>query len=160
MNYLSRIAMIATSSASIFLAGCNQNYPSQVSIKLNSSEPLKSTDWSMEKSTIGSCNLSGYVNYDIDIEPKDFTGNIWLSDVVISYNGYKHTGFQQLNYLNGKPTDRAFNIGQYVYASQDDKEEYKAICGIKSYHNIKIVSLGKPVIALPGIPLVIDKQKD
>ena len=163
MNPASRRHQRAAAVAAA-LAGCQQT-PSEVSLRLLSPNPVSSKDWATEKdssSYSSSCSVKGTVIFEVEIEPGDFTGQVMTKNAILEIAGkhkYKDESYYA-TFINGKQVDGGVNVYNYAYQSQDDKEEYKALCAVKSIDQVKLLSIGEPIIASPGIKLVVKKDKD
>jgi hypothetical protein len=148
-------------SLTVFLMGCNQIAPSEVKISLNSDKVLGVRDFKFEPAgEYSGCTISGAIDYDIKIEPANFTGGVQLDKVVIEYAGKwrAEPDSQFLNFVEGKMVGGGFSV--YQYGSLDDsKDKKEAICASKSSSDIKIASLGTALLALPGIKAVVVEKK-
>ena len=158
MKILRRCAAGLSALAGIALVGCQQG-PSQVSIRLLSPDPVSSGDWKTEKnesSYSSNCSVKGTVAYDVQIEPEDFTGQVATEGAIVEYAGsWKDTdSYFDAYFVDGKLVFGGVRVGKYVYKSQDDKEEYKAVCAVNKLNQVKLISIGKPIIATPGIKLI------
>ena len=160
-----RVFALATGvAAATAVAGCQQT-PAEVSLKLLSPAPVSSKDWSTEKdsgSYSSSCSIKGTVIYDVEINPSDFTGQVLTKNAIIEVAGkhkYKDESYYA-TFIKGKQVSGGVNVYNYAYQSQDDKEEYKALCSVKSLDQVRLLSIGEPIIASPGIKLIIKEAKD
>ena len=164
MKPLVRFAAGLTALTGVALTAC-QKGPSQVKLKLLSPDAISSDDWSTakeENNYSSSCAIDGTVVFDVDIEPKNFTGTVHTKDAVIEYAGgwKKRNGSYWAVYINGKLVDGGVNAGNYAYENMDNKNEYESTCAVKSINQVKLLSIGKPVIATPGIKLDIKENEE
>ena len=137
--------------------GCNTIAPSEVKVSLNSDKILGVSDFKSEPAgEYSGCSVSGSIDYDIKIEPANFTGVVQLDDVVIEYAGKWRAKpqFFYLNFVEGKMTRGGFSVSEYA-SSDDPKDKKEAICASKSSSDIRIASLGTGLNALPGIKAVV-----
>ena len=145
-------------SLSALLLGCNSNAPSGLKISLNSDKVLNVCKFEFESGDeYSGCNVSGKIEYDIKIEPANFTGSVSFHNFVLEYAGKwrSEPKYVYLEYLNGQVV-KGLGINIFAAASLDDpKEKKEALCASKSSSDIKVVSLGDPVIAFPGIKAVL-----
>jgi len=145
----------------VFLVGCYPIAPSEVKISLNSDKVLGVKDFKFEPAgEYTGCQVSGTIEYDIKIEPANFTGSVELDKVVIEYAGKWRAEPQifYLTFLEGKSVGGGIGIGQYA-SSDDSKDMKEAVCASKSSSDIKIASLGTGLVALPGIKAVVVDKK-
>ena len=140
--------------------GCNPIAPSEVKISLNSDKVLGVSDFKFEPAGeyLG-CSVSGSIDYDIQIEPANFTGAVQLDEVVLEYAGKWRAKpqFVFLNFVEGKMVGGGFSVSEFA-SSDDPKDKKEAICASKSSSDIKIASLGTGLNALPGIKAVVVKK--
>jgi hypothetical protein len=147
-------------SLSVLLLGCNSIAPSGLKISLNSDKVLGVRKFKFEPAgEYSGCSVSGAIDYDIKIEPANFTGAVQLDKVVIEYAGKWRAEPQYfyLNFVEGKMVSGS-EVGEYA-SSEDTKEKKEAICASKSSSDIKIASLGTGLLALPGIKAVVVDKK-
>jgi hypothetical protein len=148
-------------SLTVFLMGCNPIAPSEVKISLNSDKVFGVSDFKFEPAgEYSGCTVSGTIDYDIKIEPANFTGGILLDKVVIEYAGKwraKPTSWFQ-SFVEGKMVGGGFVVSEYA-SPDDSKDKKEAICASKSSSDIKIASLGTGLLALPGIKAVVVEKK-
>jgi len=150
-------------SLSVLLAGCNAFPPSEVKVSLGSGKILSVKDFEYEPAgEYSGCSVSGSILYDLKVDPQNFTGVVVLDDVVLEYAGKyraKPKSFQPF-FLDGKPVGEGVYIGEYISSViPEPKEKREAICASKSTSDIRIVSLGEPVIALPGVKASLESKK-
>jgi len=144
-------------SLAVLLTGCNLNAPSGVKVILNSDKILDVQQFEYESSEIGgvsSCSVSGSIQYDITFEPSNFTGAVSFHNLVLEYAGKWRSEPQTayLDVLNGKlMKGTGINIYQSVSYEDGPKEKKEAVCASKSSSDIKIASLGEPVLVFPGL---------
>jgi hypothetical protein len=147
-------------SITALLVGCNSFAPSELKVSLNSDKILGVRDLIFDSGgEFSGCSVSGSIEYDIKIEPEDFTGVVMFNEVVFEYAGKwrSEPEFKSLVYSNGKWLEGGMNVS--AYASLDDpKDKKEALCSAKSSSDIRIVSLGEAVIALPGIKAVLPSK--
>jgi len=141
--------------------GCNPIAPSEVKISLNSDKVLGVKDFEFKPAGeyIG-CSVSGIIDYDIRVEPANFTGQVLLDKVVIEYAGKWRAEPQSiyLNFLEGKTVGNGLFVSEYV-STDDSRDKKEAVCASKSSSDIKITSLGTGLLALPGIKAVVAEKK-
>ena len=150
-------------SLSVLLAGCNALPPSEVKVSLGSGKILSVKDFEYKPAEeyIG-CSVSGIILYDIKVDPQNFTGSVVIDNVVIEYAGKYRAKPQSvtLKFVGGKPIGEGIYIGEYISAVTDEpKDKREAVCASKSTSDIKIVSLGEPIIALPGVKASLESKK-
>lgn len=149
-------------SLTVFLVGCNSVAPSGLKISLNSDKVLSVSRFEFEPGDeLSGCSVSGTIEYDIKIEPENYTGIIDFNGLVLEYAGKwrSEPDSQLLTYLDGKLIKNS-GINIYASASSDDpKDKKEALCASKSSSDIKVVSLGDPVIAYPGIKVALPNKK-
>jgi len=144
-------------SLTVLLAGCNLNAPSGVKVILNSDKILDVQKFEYDSSGIGGvsyyCSVSGSIKYDITFEPSNFTGAVSLNNLVLEYAGKWRSEPQTvyLDVLDGKLVNgTGINITESSN-SDDPKDKKEAVCASKSSSDIKIASLGEPVLVFPGL---------
>lgn len=125
--------------------------PTEVQIKLASDKILAVKDFSTTPaSEYSGCQVEGEIQFDVTVEPKNFTGVVSFENTEIKMAGWKskqmNSAFQ---FINGKPHG-------YIrfYESSDDedtKEKKEALCRVKSSSDIKLSEIGKAVMAFHGI---------
>jgi len=148
-------------SLTVLLMGCNSIAPSGIKISLNSDKVLAVSEFEFEPlGEYTGCSVSGTIDYDIKIEPANFTGAVQLDKVVIEYAGKwrAEPEYFYLNFVEGKMVGGGFHVSEYV-SSDDSKDKKEAICASKSSSDIKIASLGTALLALPGIKAVVVEKK-
>jgi len=141
--------------------GCNSIAPSGIKISLNSDKVLAVSEFEFEPlGEYTGCSVSGTIDYDIKIEPANFTGAVQLDKVVIEYAGKwrAEPEYFYLNFVEGKMVGGGFQVSEYA-SSDDSKDKKEAICASKSSSDIKIASLGTALLALPGIKAVVVEKK-
>ena len=148
-------------SLTFLLVACNTNAPSEVKISLNSDKVLGVSDFEFEPAgKYSGCSVSGKIEYDIKIEPSNFTGVVNLDEVVVEYAGKwraKPEPFY-LPFVEGKIVEGGFQVSEYTF-SEDPQDKKQAICASKSSSDIKLASLGTGLNALPGIKAAVVKKK-
>jgi len=148
-------------SLTVLLMGCNSIAPSGIKISLNSDKVLAVSKFEFEpEGEYTGCSVSGTIDYDIKIEPANFTGAVQLDKVVIEYAGKwrAEPEYFYLNFVEGKMVGGGFQVSEYA-SSDDSKDKKEAICASKSSSDIKIASLGTALLALPGIKAVVVEKK-
>jgi len=148
-------------SLNVLLLGCNSIAPSGLKISLNSDKVLGVSKFKFEPAgEYSGCSISGTIDYDIKIEPANFTGAVQLDKVVIEYAGKWRAEPQYfyLNFVEGKMVGGGLEVGEYA-STDDSKDKKEAICASKSSSDIKIASLGTGLLALPGIKAVVVDKK-
>jgi hypothetical protein len=124
----------------------------EVKVGIRSDKVLSVEDFEYEAaSEFRSCNVKGSIEYDISVEPKDFTGIVYLRGIKVGYASiWTDTMDDQLIFKDGKLV-YGINILQYKLLD-DPKVEREAVCKSKSSSDIKLISLGEALFALPGAP--------
>ena len=149
-------------SLTVLLVGCNSVSPSGLKISLDSDKVLGVSRFEFEPGDeLSSCSVSGTIEYDIKLEPENYTGTVSFSGFVLEYAGKwrSEPDDQYLTYLEGKLIKNS-GINIYASASSDDpKDKKEALCASKSSSDVKVVSLGDPVIAFPGIKVGLPNKK-
>lgn len=149
-------------SLTLLLVGCNSVAPFGLKISLNSDKVLGVSEFKFEPGDeYSSCSVSGTIEYDIKLEPENHTGSVVFNGFVLEYAGKwrSEPEVQYLSYLDGKLIKNS-GINVYASASLDDpKDKKEALCASKSSSDIKVVSLGDPVIAFPGIKAGLSNKK-
>ena len=150
-------------SLTVLLMGCNPIAPSEVKVSLNSDKVLGVSDFKFEPANeYSGCQVQALIDYDIKVEPANFTGLVQLDKVVIEYSGWRsRPTSESLTFVKGKIVGGGFYVNEYTVGSDElkDKEKIKAICASKSSSDIKIASLGTALYALPGIKAVVLEKK-
>lgn len=148
-------------SLSVLLLGCNSIAPSGLKISLNSDKALGVNEFEFTPaSEYSGCSVSGYIEYDIKLEPANFTGGVAFANFVLDYAGKWRTKpyAVYLEFVEGKLIGDGISISQY--GSKDSPEDMKkALCASKSSSDIKIASLGDTVIVFPGFKAVLPSIK-
>jgi len=152
----------AAISAGVALAG-GQQLPSQVSLKLLSSDPTSAKDWSIAKddgANKNSCKVIGLLSYEIEIEPQDFTGIVSAKKTLVEFAGKLKSTDHPYNatFINGKQIEGGLIIYKNTHKSGNPKE-YQAICSIQSPDDIKLISIGDPALAYPGVKIMVANPK-
>lgn len=122
-----------------------------VKVSINSDKVLGVKDFEYTPATdYSSCSISGSIEYDISVEPKNFTGMVYLRDAKIRYaNTWTKTEDTQITFVNGRLLD---GVNVFQYSSLDDPNIAKeATCKSKSSSDIRLISLGEALYAIPGI---------
>ena len=148
-------------SLTVLLMGCNPIAPSEVKISLNSDKVLGVSDFKFEPAgEYSGCSVSGSIDYDIKIEPANFTGGVQLDKVVIEYarKWRAEPEYFYLNFVEGKMVGGGFYVSEFA-SSDDSKDKKEAICASRSSSDIQIASLGTGLNALPGIKAVVVEKK-
>ncbi|WP_398335988.1 hypothetical protein [Vulcanococcus sp.] len=143
----------------LLLSGCGTVMQPDVKISINSDEVLGVKDFVHTPATeYSSCSISGSIEYDISVEPKNFTGIVYLRDAKIRYaNTWTKTEDTQITFVNGKLLD---GVNVYQYSLSDDSIIQKeAICKSKSSSEIRLISLGEALFAIPGIKATAANKK-
>ena len=142
--------LISIATAGILLAGCSQ-VPSEVKIHLASSRVLAVTDFRTQPATeYSGCSVAASIAYDVVVEPSNFTGIVSTRDASIKIAGWEKKANLSIVFIKGKPEGPTIVL--YESASEDDpKIMQQAICQVKSSSDIVLASLGKPLMAIPGI---------
>ena len=104
------------------------------------------------------CSISGTIEYDISVEPSNFTGYIDVKDAVIEYAGrWKKVENTTFSFVNGK---QVYGTSVYQYPSDSaSAAEKEATCASKSSSDIKLISLGEPIYAVHGSKVLIQANK-
>ena len=147
-------------SLTVLLMGCNPIAPSEVKVSLNSDKVLGVSEFEFEPGgEYSGCTVSGIIDYDIKIEPENFTGTVQLDKVIIEYAGKWRAKpeYFYLVFLEGKMVS-GFDVSQYG-SSDDSKDKKEAVCASKSSSDIKITSLGTGLVAVPCIKAVVVEKK-
>lgn len=137
--------------SALLINGCTQ-VPTEVKVKLASDNILAVKDFATEPATeYSGCTVKGEVLYDISVEPVNFTGIVNIENGQIEYAGWKGEKVPiGVVFINGK--QHGYTVSIYNYASGDDtKEKKEAMCRVKTSSDIKLVDLGKPIMAIQGI---------
>ncbi len=122
-----------------------------VKVSINSDKVLGVKDFEYTPATeYSSCSVNGIIEYDISVEPKNFTGIVHLRGTKIRYaNTWTRSEDSHLTFINGKLLD---GLNVYQYSLEDDSNIQKqAICKTKSSSDIKLISLGDALFATPGV---------
>ena len=147
-------------SLTVLLMGCNPIAPSEVKVSLNSDKVLGVSNFKFAQANeYGGCQVSALIDYDINVEPANFTGNVLFKDIVYEYSGKWRSEPQMETavFVDGKIV-LGFYVGEYT-ALDDSKDKKEAICASKSSSDIKIASLGTALYALQGIKAVVVEKK-
>jgi hypothetical protein len=143
------------------LLGCtSSSFPENVKISINSEKVLAVKDFEFEPaSAYRGCTVSGTITYDISVDPADFTGIVFGDDAVLSYAGAKERKVSyMLPFKNGKLNIESslsgFNVFDWA-SDENTNEEKAATCASKSSSKIRLISLGVPNIAVPGVDAAI-----
>ena len=141
--------------SALLINGCAQ-VPTEVKVKLASDKILAVKDFATEPATeYSGCTVKGQILYDIGVEPANFTGIVNIENGQIEYAGWKGEKVPiRVVFVNGK--QHGYTVSIYNYASGDDtKEKKEAMCRVKTSSDIKLVDLGKPIMAIQGIRAAI-----
>lgn len=151
--------LLITTALPLLLLGCSPGAQQEVRVAIKSDKVLSVKNFEYTPATAYSpCNLSGVIEYDVSIEPSNFTGYVQLKDAVIQYGGtWKKVGDTVLAFVDGKQVDGT-NIYQYPLEESSTAEK-QATCASKSSSDIKLISLGKPMFALHGAKVIIQANK-
>jgi len=156
-----KLATLIAVACPVLMLGCSLKPPSDVRVRIASDKILNVSDFKSEPATTYSpCSVSGLIKYDLSVEPSNFTGIIVGQEAAISYAGKwtdKKTEYW-ITFVEGKQVSEGISIGQYPL-DEEPQEMKKAICATKSSSDIKLVSLGNPEIALPGLKAVAATDK-
>lgn len=141
------------------LVSCNSTTSREVKITINSDKILSVKDFSYAPaSDYSPCNVDGNIEYDISVEPPDFTGMAQVKDAELLYGGKWKKKTSLVFYFKEGRQLFGTNISQYPLADAS-AEEKNATCASKSSSDIKLVSLGEPVFALSGTKLAVGDNK-
>jgi hypothetical protein len=151
-------------SLSVLLMGCNPTAPSEIRVSLNSDKVLGVSNFKFEPANeYSGCSVSALIDYDIKVEPANFTGLVLLDKFVIEYAGKwrSRPTSESLTFVKGKIVGGGLFVSEYTTGSDElnEKEKIEAICASKSSSDIKIASLGTAQLALPGIKAVVVEKK-
>jgi hypothetical protein len=151
--------LLITAGLPLLLLGCSMGVQPEVRLSIKSDRILGVEDF--EYSPAGSfspCNVSGEIEYDIGVEPSNFTGYVQVKDAVIEYAGkWKKIDSRSFSFVNGK---QVHGTSIYQYPLDDASAvEKEATCASRSSSDIKLISLGKPIYAIHGVKVVIQASK-
>ena len=130
-----------------------------VKVNINSDKVLGVKNFEYTPATeYSSCNVTGSIEYDIAVEPKNFTGIIYFKDMKIRYaDTWTATEDNQVTFVNGRQ-QYGTSISQFAYA-EDSKAKKEALCSSRSSSDIKLISLGEALFAQPGIKATVLTKK-
>ena len=137
------------------LAGCSTLAQPEVKLTIQSGKILDVKNFEYKPATeYGSCELTGTIEFDIAVEPKNFTGVVLLQDIKIRYAGtWTRTENGGISFVNGKQYG-GMSISEYPL-SEDSQNKKDAICKSKSSSDVKLVSLGEGLFATQGIKATV-----
>lgn len=148
-------------SLSVLLLGCNSIAPSGLKISLNSDKALNVSEFEFDPGDeYSGCSVSGNIEYDIKLDPANFTGLVSFNGFVLEYAEKWRTepDIVYLEFAEGKLTGDGVTVSQFT--TKDSPEDMKkAVCASKSSSDIKIASLGDTAIAFPGFKAVLPSKK-
>jgi hypothetical protein len=135
----------------LLLSGCATVMQPDVKVSINSDKVLGVKDFEYTPATeYSSCNVTGAIEYDIAVEPKNFTGIIYFKGMKVRYaDTWTAEEDNQATFVDGKQV-YGISIGQFAYA-EDSKAKKEALCSSKSSSDIKLISLGEALFATPGV---------
>ena len=141
------------------LAGCGTLAQPEVKLTIQSGKILDVKNFEYKPATeYGSCDITGIIEFDIAVEPKNFTGVVFLKDIKIRYaDTWTRTENGGITFVNGKQY-AGMSIGEYPL-SEDSQNKKDAICKSKSSSDVKLVSLGEGVFATQGIKATVSTGK-
>jgi len=139
----------------LLLAGCTTLSQPEVKLTIQSGKILDVKDFEYKPaSEYSSCVLSGIIEFDIAVEPKNFTGLVFLQDIKIRYaDTWTRTENGSITFINGKQY-KGMSISEYPL-SEDSQIKKDAICKSKSSSDVKLVSLGEGLFATQGTKATI-----
>jgi len=151
-----KFATLIAIACPFLMLGCSLKTPSNVRVRIASDKILNVSDFKSEPATAySSCSVSGFIKFDLSVEPSNFTGMVIGQEASINYAG-KWTDNKTeywITFVEGKQVGQGINIGQYAL-NEEPQEMKESICATKSSSDIKLVSLGNPEIALSGLKAV------
>jgi hypothetical protein len=146
----------------ILLMGCSQPH-AEVKLHLASDKAISVDEFELNKSEFSAsgdpdCSVLISITYDISVEPRDFTGQVWIKDAQVKWAGWKSKEELVLQFVDGKQS--AATLDEYEFARDEDlKEKKEALCRVQSSSDVKMIDLGKPQYAVYGVRASVNKVK-
>ena len=151
--------LLLTVAFPLLLTGCSTLEQPEVKLTIQSDKILGVKNFEYKPATeYGSCDITGTIEFDIAVEPKNFTGSVHLKDIKIRYaDTWTRTEDGSITFINGKQYE-GMSITEYTM-QEDSKNEKDAICKSRSSSHIKLVSLGEAIFATQGIKATVSTGK-